>query len=215
MTEPITIQETQRLQSRKRQMPSRRTHGGRHLPEYGIWDGIKKRCYNKKARNYERYGGRGIRVCERWLHSFTNFYADMGARPSQAHQIERNDNGGNYCPENCRWATRSEQARNRRSSVLITVNEQTLTLLDWCERLGTTTDAIRSRVIRNGSSYEEEICTILRTGKAVRALKLPADVAMAVKSALALGESQRSIAKRFRIARSTVHCIATGKRHAD
>lgn len=82
-------------------------------PEYRAWDAMKSRCYNPKARGYAGYGGRGIAVCDRWRYSFENFLADMGERPSPEHSLDRIDNDGNYEPGNVRWATRSEQQRNR------------------------------------------------------------------------------------------------------
>ena len=90
-------------------------HGRSETREYARWASMRERCNNPKAHNYHLYGGRGIRVCERW-DSFENFLADMGERPSPKHSIERIDNEGNYEPSNCKWATQLEQSRNRRNT---------------------------------------------------------------------------------------------------
>lgn len=88
---------------------------GRITPEYACWNNMKSRCYSPKWPAFKHYGGRGIRVCERWLLSFENFLADMGERPSNKHSIDRfPNNDGNYEPSNCRWATRKEQSSNQR-----------------------------------------------------------------------------------------------------
>lgn len=87
--------------------------------EYRVWYHIKTRCLNSKVKEYKNYGGRGIKMCDRWLNSFENFFEDMGKRPSNKHSIDRFPNkNGNYEKINCRWATSEQQARNRRNSKL-------------------------------------------------------------------------------------------------
>lgn len=108
------------------------THGKTGSPEFTCYYRMKQRCYNPNTPNYSYYGGRGITVCNRWLESFENFLEDMGERP-EGTSIERKDNNKGYCPENCVWATKKEQARNRRSNVLITLGGKTKCLQSWLE----------------------------------------------------------------------------------
>ncbi len=93
----------------------RENHSLSDTPEYEVWTGMKKRCYNKNTGQYADYGGRGIIVCDKWRESFLAFLADVGARPSPKHSIDRINNDGNYEPENVHWATDSEQASNKRT----------------------------------------------------------------------------------------------------
>lgn len=90
----------------------RKTHGMSGTPEYNSWNSMKDRCRNKDNQDFKNYGGRGITVCDRWLNSFENFFADMGPKPSPNHSIDRKDNDGNYYPGNCKWSTILEQANN-------------------------------------------------------------------------------------------------------
>jgi hypothetical protein len=114
-------------------------------PEYHSWLCMIQRCTNPKQRSYQNYGGRGIKVCERWG-KFENFLADMGLRPTPEHSIERKDVNGNYEPNNCRWATKKEQARNARSNRLLTIGGRTQCLNAWAEELGKERSVIKQRL---------------------------------------------------------------------
>lgn len=122
-------------------------HGKHKEPEYNAWIHMIHRCTNTKDKSYPDYGGRGIRVCDRWLgeQGFQNFLEDMGPRP-EGMSIDRIDNEGHYCPENCRWATAKEQARNRRTSKILTLGKDSHTVAEWAEILGVNPCSIASRV---------------------------------------------------------------------
>lgn len=113
-----------------------RTHGMKKTPEYKTWLEMKQRCYNPNCKNYPNYGARGIRVCERWLESFENFYTDMGKRPSDELSIDRIDVNGHYEPTNCRWTSIKQQARNRRDNRIISFGGESLCIAEWAERFG-------------------------------------------------------------------------------
>lgn len=115
-------------------------------PEHRAWAAMKTRCLNPKCRSFKNYGKRGITVCERWLHSFSQFLADMGPRPSKNHSIDRIDNDGPYSPENCRWATMLTQNNNKRNTPMITFEGITKPLTHWAKKYGLNLDALRDRL---------------------------------------------------------------------
>jgi hypothetical protein len=109
---------------------------GNHTKEYKTWESMIRRCEMPSQRHFDRYGGRGISVCERWRHDYKAFLADIGPAPSPSHTIERVDFDGNYEPSNCRWATMAEQARNRSSNRMLTFNGRSLTMIEVAESCG-------------------------------------------------------------------------------
>ncbi len=127
------------------------THGhaarrdGKPSREYLMWRSMLSRCTCKSSRIYHRYGGRGITVCDRWL-KFENFIADIGVRPSDSHSLDRIDNNGPYSPENCRWATRREQALNTRRNVVLTVGGVSKPVSEWGEIMGLGRGVIAGRI---------------------------------------------------------------------
>lgn len=109
---------------------SKTSHGKSHLPEYGVWVAMKRRCQDPSDRAFKHYGGRGIFLSPEW-EDFEAFLYDMGRRPSDRHSIERLDNDGPYSPENCVWAIKHQQVRNTRSSRLHSAFGQCRSLVDW------------------------------------------------------------------------------------
>ena len=125
------------------------THGhssdGHCSRTYIIWEAMKRRCYTPRQPNYARYGGRGITVCDKWRDSFEAFLGDMGECP-QDYSIERIDNDGPYCKDNCRWATPTEQGNNKRNNVMLTHDGKTLTLAQWSRETGFDYKVLHSRL---------------------------------------------------------------------
>lgn len=127
-------------------------------PEEGrdTWAGMLDRCHNPQSQSYRHYGGRGIAVCDRWRNSFRDFINDMGLKPTPRHTIDRIDNNGDYDPGNCRWATATQQARNRRKNRMLMVRGETLCLSEWAERAGRSAATVAQR-IKRGLSIEEAV----------------------------------------------------------
>ena len=115
--------------------PHNKSHGMSREKLYFRWVGMRQRCENRNHKGYALYGGRGIKVCERWK-VFENFLTDMGEPPSDEYSIDRIDSDGDYEPSNCRWATSAEQSRNTRRNVLITADGKTMTITDWEKEKG-------------------------------------------------------------------------------
>lgn len=139
---------------------SRSIHGQAGNPAFLSWKAMVRRCSVPTEINWHNYGGRGIRVCDRWM-DFENFLQDMGPRPVGA-SIERADNDGNYEPENCRWATRIEQGRNRRTNRLIEFNGVKNTLSSWEEETGIMSETIARRLAL-GWSIQDALTKPVRT----------------------------------------------------
>ena len=128
------------------------------LPEYGVWSTMIQRCTNPKDAAYKNYGAKGVSVCDRWRQSFQAFYADMGARPTPRHTVDRIESTGNYEPSNCRWATRTEQNRNRSSCRPLTIEGRTLLMTDWAKERGISVATISKR-LRRGWSDSRAVMT--------------------------------------------------------
>lgn len=127
-----------------------RSHGMSKTAEYETWSGIIKRCDKTGRTDSHLYSDKGITVCDRWR-SFENFIADMGPKPSSSHSIERNDSNKNYCPENCRWATATEQARNTSRNHYLEFGGQTKCIAEWAEITGIRRSTIWVRLQRGWS----------------------------------------------------------------
>lgn len=147
------------LKSGKTKSCGKHEHPWRHIypkrakqiPEYRRWSDMKNRCDNQNNSRFQDYGGRGIKVCDRWSgrsSGFINFLEDIGPMPSPQHTIERLDNDGPYSSENCIWSTWLTQARNKRKTVRITHQERTMTAMEWSIETGLSAKTIRWRYRR-------------------------------------------------------------------
>lgn len=136
----------------KRAMTSRRftTHGASGTPLYRAWARMKGRCLNKNSKDYRHYGGRGIRVAQRWL-SFDNFRADMGRSFVVGCELDRKNNSLGYCRSNCRWATRKEQTNNTRQNRMLTFDGETFTQAQWADLYGIPYGRLKNRIKRGWS----------------------------------------------------------------
>lgn len=123
------------------------THGMTNTTEFGIWQSMKQRCYDENCEAYKDYGGRGVVVCDRWRNSFEDFFLDVGLRPSSKHSLDRHpNNDGNYEPTNFRWATKRQQAQNRRDNVVVEYNGEKMALAEFASRFDIKGTSIYSHI---------------------------------------------------------------------
>lgn len=120
----------------KRKNRENRLVNGVERKEYRAWLSMRSRCLFPSHKSYQDYGGRGIKICDRWIEDFNAFFIDMGEKPTPKHTLDRIDTNGNYEKSNCRWATQKEQCRNRRSNTWIEYNGITMTKTEWANELG-------------------------------------------------------------------------------
>ena len=138
-------------------------HGGKGTRLYAIWKAMKTRCCNSNFKAYARYGGRGITVCDEWLHDFAAFRdwaLANGYRDDLT--LDRKETDGPYAPWNCRWATYKEQANNTRRNKIVCINGEHLTIAAACERFGVNPHLVYDRITRLGWSDEKAIFTPAR-----------------------------------------------------
>lgn len=136
-------------------------HGMEGTPTYRSWRAMLDRCTNIKNSHYKDYGGRGIIVYSRWF-NFVNFYEDMGVKPKDK-TLDRQDNNGNYCKDNCKWSSPIEQANNKRNNHIITYNGKTLTLQQWANKLGMYSKTLSARIIDLKWPIERALTTKVKT----------------------------------------------------
>lgn len=151
----------------KRSMKHGQDRRGLATAEYTSWSRMIQRCNNPKRKDYKNYGGRGIKVCGRWLdreHGFENFLADMGLRPP-GKSLDRVNNEGDYKPSNCRWATREEQNNNTRQNCWLEYGGEVLTLTQWACKLGVSKYVLWTRINKLNWSIERTLSTPVRPNR--------------------------------------------------
>lgn len=196
----------------ERRSAARRDHGLTYTVEWYTWSGMSARCYNPNSASYGRYGGRGIRVCDRWRgkNGFRNFYEDMGKRPSDKHSINRIDNDGNYTLKNCEWATDTEQANNKSSNRRLTLGDETHTLTEWA-RIKSTKPHVFYNRLNAGWSVEKTLTTPARVNVMNR--RLTADEVREIKAWLRDNPAKKDvdIAGVYGVSIDTIANVRTGK----
>jgi hypothetical protein len=140
---------------------NRKTHGKTGTKIYYTYRSMLNRCYDPKNQDYHNYGGKGIKVCDRWLgeNGMQNFLEDMGEKPDSRYSIDRYpDKNGNYSPDNCRWALPKEQSQNLSTNVLLSLNGKTLCLAEWARKLNCNPQTLADRKAKGWT--DEKVLTV-------------------------------------------------------
>lgn len=150
------------------------THGAckghQTIPEYQAWAGMKERCHNPNLRSWKYYGAKGVKICQRWLGSFSNFLEDMGTKPTPGHSLDRwPKRNGNYEPGNCRWATDEQQNNNKADNRIITIKGESKTIAQWSRATGIKFITIWARLERGwtGEKIISPVIPVVRKAKSL------------------------------------------------
>lgn len=194
------------------------TRRGKWTAEYQAWCSMRGRCCCPTNRGFSDYGGRGIKICERWLASFEAFYEDMGKRPSRRHSLNRIDNDGNYEPENCEWALPVTQSNNTRWNRLVECNGITETFAQLSRKCGIQYETLRYRIVIKGMSAEKAIA--LGKGRAMNPVigdkhprtKLADDDVRSIRREMRHGARATELAVQYGVTIRTITRIVSGIR---
>lgn len=166
--------------------------------ERWAWEHMIRRCTDPEHPAWSRYGGRGIGVCPRWLESFAAFAEDMGPKPSPELTLDRIDNDGDYGPENCRWATRTQQMRNMSRNRLLTIGGETMPVSGWAERSGVNRSTIFARLYKGW----EPRAAVFTTGQRARLIEIDGKARTVAQWSEVSGIAPQTIRARLRAGRS-------------
>jgi hypothetical protein len=184
-----------------------KVHGLKNTPEYRAWINMKNRCYNQHDKRYSDWGGRGIKVCDRWLHSFESFLSDMGKKPTRLHSLDRHpDINGNYEPGNCRWATMPQQNRGKRNNIWLEHNGIKKILSDWAKEFNVNKNTLTEHLITK--SFEEvfSFYTNKKNGPLLTSHQI-----IDIKRRAYLGEKQNKLSIEFNVSHSTINQVVNNK----
>lgn len=196
-----------------------KTHGcsqcgdGEYKREFAIWSGIKTRCNNPNRKCYYLYGGRGISICNRWSNSFENFIEDMGPAPTDEHSIDRIDCNGNYCPENCRWATWNEQGLNRRDNRIIEFDGRSQCLIEWSRETGISNHTIHAR-LKLGWTIEKTLTTPVLKTYDEQLKDIPNEIVKEIVEQYNAGATKISLCNKYNISKKLMYKLILEKNNA-